>query len=187
MTASHDDRADRITRPAPGDRTVPEEADRIVSPAPGNVRHSPTEPTVAVTDRHAIVDALTRYATALDSRDWPLLRRVFTPDATADYGGYGGSIQGHAAIEDAVRAALEHLDASQHVVTNHVVEVTGDTATSTCYLVATHYRRGVEGGGTYTVGGTYHDTLARMDDGWRITARRLEVTWTDGNRAIFRP
>ena len=38
-------------------------------------------------DREAIVAVCVRYATALDSRDWPLLRTCFQPDVVGEYEG----------------------------------------------------------------------------------------------------
>jgi hypothetical protein len=38
-----------------------------------------------LSDRMEIQAALTRYATAVDSKDWALWRTVFTPDADVDY------------------------------------------------------------------------------------------------------
>lgn len=135
--------------------------------------------------RQEIVDLLTRYATALDTRDWPLLASCFTEDATAEYRGFGERREGYAAIEAGLRNALDGLDSSQHIVTNHVVRIDGHTAHTTCYLQAQHFRRGTEGGDTFTVGATYRDRLVHDEHGWRIAERLLEPTWIEGNRAVF--
>lgn len=50
----------------------------------------------ALADRLAIEDLLTRYASAVDRRDWGLYRSVFTDDAHIDYtsaGGIAGSLE----------------------------------------------------------------------------------------------
>ena len=41
-------------------------------------------------DRQQLVDVSTRYATALDTRDWALLQSCFVPDAVGDYDTIGG-------------------------------------------------------------------------------------------------
>ena len=52
-------------------------------------------------DRIAIGDLLTRYATAVDRRDWDLYRTVFTEDAHIDYTSAGGIAGGvSAAVGD---------------------------------------------------------------------------------------
>lgn len=135
--------------------------------------------------RQEVIDVLTRYATALDTRDWALLATCFTVDAVADYRGFGGRRDGYAAIEGGVRSALDGLDSSQHIITNHVVEIDGDRARATSYLHAQHYRKGTDGGDTFTVGATYRDVLVHGQEGWRIAERRLDPSWIAGNRGVF--
>jgi 3-phenylpropionate/cinnamic acid dioxygenase small subunit len=137
-----------------------------------------------VLDREAVVDTCVRYATALDRRDWSLLRTCFLPDATGDYAGIG-ALSGYDEIERVCRRALEPLAASQHLLGNFVVALDGNQATVTCYLHAQHVRPGTPGGDTYVVAGTYTDRHVRTPDGWRIAHRRLEVTWTQGNPAVL--
>ena len=48
-------------------------------------------------------------------------------------------------------------------------------------------RAGTPGGGTYLIGGSYTDTLARTPDGWKIAERVQAYLWRDGNRAVVRP
>ena len=62
---------------------------------------------------------------------------------------------------------------------------TATPARSECYLQAQHVRLGTPGGDTTIVAGTYADRLQRQPDGWKITHRRLTVTWTDGNSAVL--
>lgn len=137
-------------------------------------------------DHAAISDVLTRYATALDMRDWDLLDAVFTHDAVGEYGGrIGRTYHGRAAIVELVRGALTGLDASQHILANPRVTVAGDLATSHVELHAQHFLPGnARGGSTFEVGGTYLDRLLRTPDGWRITHRRLAVAWTKGNVGV---
>jgi hypothetical protein len=133
-------------------------------------------------DRQAIVELTHAYCWALDSGDWDALDRVFTPTATAEL---AGDLTGVEQIKARVRAALEPLDASQHMVANQQVRVDGDRATCRTYLQAQHVRRAAEGGSTYMVGGRYHDQLVRTTDGWRIERRDLTILWTDGNPAVM--
>jgi 3-phenylpropionate/cinnamic acid dioxygenase small subunit len=140
----------------------------------------------ALADRAGIVDVCVRYARALDQRDWDLLRTCFEPDATFDYDGIE-PFQGVDALVAVCRGALDPLDVSQHLLGNHAVELDGDEARSECYLHAQHIRSGTPGGDAFIVAGTYRDRLQRSPDGWRITHRRLAVSWTDGNSAVLGP
>ena len=136
-------------------------------------------------DRRAIDDVLYRYAQALDSRDWDLLRSCFTDDAVADYLDLGGVNEGLETIVALCRGALDGLDASQHLIGSPLAQVDGDTATATCYLQAQHVFNGAPGGDQYLVGGTYVDRLVRTPEGWRIKHRTLHATWTNGNPDVF--
>jgi 3-phenylpropionate/cinnamic acid dioxygenase small subunit len=144
----------------------------------------PTATVQGLRDRAEIIDVCVRYARALDQRDWDLLQTCFEPDATFDYDGME-PFRGTEALVAVCRGALDPLDASQHLLGNHVVDVDGDEARSGCYLQAQHVRSGTPGGHTYIVAGTYTDHLRRGPDGWRITHRRLAVSWTDGNSAVL--
>jgi 3-phenylpropionate/cinnamic acid dioxygenase small subunit len=139
----------------------------------------------ALEDREQIRDLLVGYGMALDAHDWDRLRTVFVPEAVADYGDLEGRNEGIEEIIAACHRALVGLDSSQHLVANLDVRVDGDQATATCYLHAQHYLVSASGVNTFVVGGTYRDELIRTPDGWRITHRKLETTWTDGNAAVF--
>ena len=136
-------------------------------------------------DERDIVAVAHRYCRALDTKDWPALRTVFLEDATAQFGRPTIST-GIDAIVGRVRAALEHLDASQHLVTNNEVVVDGDAATQRCYFQAQHVRKAAEGSPNYIVAGRYEDRLTRTGEGWRIAHRTLTVMWTEGNLDVVR-
>lgn len=136
-------------------------------------------------DDLAIAEVAVRYCWALDENDWDRLDDVFLPDATARLGS-DDLLEGRAAIVGRCSAALTPLDDSQHIVSNHQVEVDGDTATHRCYLHAQHIRRAASGGPHYVVAGRYVDRLVRTSDGWRIAHRDLIVMWTEGNVAVVR-
>jgi ketosteroid isomerase-like protein len=136
-------------------------------------------------DEQAIVGVTYRYCAAIDARSWDDLTHCFTPDAAAVFGGLPGRHEGLAEIQRVIRSALEPLDASQHIVSNHLIEVSGDTATSRCYVQAQHVRSGPDGSDNFTLAGTYEDEWQRTGDGWRICSRTLSVTWTQGNREVL--
>jgi len=134
--------------------------------------------------RLAIVDVSHRYCWALDARQWHLLDDVFAADATAELA--SPLLQGRDAIVARVRGTVEVLDATQHTVTNHLLEIDGVQATSMCYLHAQHVLASAEGGPLFVVAGRYHDRLELTAAGWRIVHRRLDIVWTEGNMAVVR-
>jgi hypothetical protein len=139
----------------------------------------------SLADRLEINDVLHRYALALDSRDWELLRSCFTADAVAVYFDPADSNEGVDAIVARCWSALQGLDASQHMIGTALASVDGDTASATCYLHAQHVFRGAPGGDHYLIAGRYEDRLVRTDAGWRIQHRTLHFSWSRGNQGVF--
>lgn len=135
-------------------------------------------------DREQIVDIAVRYCTAMDTRDWSLLDECFAADAEIAYEGFD-ELRGLPALKQFLAGILGPLDATQHIVTNFVVEIDGDGATMACYLQAQHVRKLAPGGELFTFGGTYRDRLVRTAAGWRIARRTLSATWTAGNPAVL--
>jgi ketosteroid isomerase-like protein len=144
-----------------------------------------TASTARLADWVAVVEVCVRYARALDRRDWDLLASCFDDDAVVEYSDME-PITGIAALTDVCRQVLEPLDVSQHLLGNHHVEIDGDRAHSECYLHAQHVSHALAPADKY-VAGTYVDTLHRRDTGWKISRRRLEVAWTDGNPDVLAP
>jgi 3-phenylpropionate/cinnamic acid dioxygenase small subunit len=136
-------------------------------------------------DRLAINDLLVRYAWAIDTKDWDALDDVFTADVTAELA--SPLLSGREAIASRIKLALEPLDDSQHMVTNHQVTIApdGNSATCRCYLQAQHVRRVPDGGHNFIIGGRYEDTVVRTPQGWRIDFRRLVVMWREGNPEVL--
>ncbi len=134
-------------------------------------------------DQQAIIDLAIAYTWALDTKQFDALRTVFATDATADLNGV--SCDGQDAIIARIERPLSRLDATQHLVGNHQVQVDGDTATHRCYLQSQHVKRGTPGGENFLIGGTYEDRLVRTTEGWRIAHRTMTPVWTDGNPAVI--
>src|SRR2546427_8065013 len=87
-----------------------------------------------VADRIAIDDLMNAYARAIDTKDWDLLRTLFTPDALLDYTHEGG---GRGDIDDAtawLSKALAPFSMCQHIVANRSVEIDGDEAVVHAYV-----------------------------------------------------
>src|SRR6202167_5052882 len=95
-------------------------------------------------DRAEISDVQLRYATGLDSRDWPLFRSCFTDEVETDFTSvFGGEARKVSADRwtEAARRSLSGLKATQHMITNHVITVAGDNATCVAYVQARHVGR----------------------------------------------
>jgi 3-phenylpropionate/cinnamic acid dioxygenase small subunit len=121
-------------------------------------------------DRQDISDLLVRYATGIDSRDWPLFRTVFTEDCALDYGVIG-SWQGVDAVTEFMQQAHAMAGYTLHRLTNQAITVNGDTAAARTYIDAVIMAGGNDAG--VNAWGFYDDEIVRSADGWRIARRRF--------------
>ena len=130
----------------------------------------------AGTDADAVRDVLVRYATAIDTRDWTLLRSCFTDDAETDYGESGSwrDVDGLTAFMEAAHAGF---GPTNHMLSNFVIDVDGDRARATTYVHAVLVFADDPSAWVDSVG-RYDDTLVRTVDGWRIDRRRTRLTRT---------
>jgi 3-phenylpropionate/cinnamic acid dioxygenase small subunit len=118
-----------------------------------------------------IADVLVRYATAIDTRDWPLFRSCFTEDCDADYGDIG-HWHGVDEVTEWMRVTHEPCGHTLHRITNVVVSpVDDDRVTARSYVEALVLFGGNQRGVRAT--GFYDDELVRVDGAWRIARRRF--------------
>ena len=141
--------------------------------------------TTELTDRAAILDVVVGYATAVDTRDWAALAALFTDDAHWKYPAAGEDLAGPAAIVARISRSIGGLDATQHLIGNHVITVHGDEAEHTCYFHAQHVRHGLAAGENYVAAGRYEDRLRRTPEGWRLSHRVIDSVWHEGNPAVI--
>jgi len=136
---------------------------------------TPTE----IADRIEIDDLLTRYATAVDTKDWALYESCFTADAFIDYSASGGIKGKLIDVRQWLSEVMPVFAMTQHLVTNRDVKLDGDTATSRSYFFNPLGLRDNKGGVTlYFDGGYYNDKLVRTESGWRISERIEESAYS---------
>jgi len=131
-------------------------------------------------DEAEIARLLTRYATAVDSRDWDRYRSVFTPDAWIDYTsaphGEAGTLD---ETVDWLSKNLTILPLTMHYITNIDAQIDGDTATVRAMFYNQLQIPGVDG--SSFCGGYYNHTLVRTADGWRSTRLIEDNEWFENN------
>jgi len=150
-----------------------------LSASPSPPGYSPNE----VADRLAIQDLLTRYAVAIDTKDWTLLDTVFTPDATLDYESSGGPRAPYPDARAWLARVLEPMVMTQHILGNVTIELDGDSARSRAYYynpMGAGAPDEEDGMLLFFNGGYYTDRLTRTAAGWRITERVEEMAWIQG-------
>src|SRR3954471_3873877 len=127
-----------------------------------------------LSDRDQITAVLVRYATGIDSRDWPLFRTCFTPDVHADYGDIG-VWDGVDAITEYMATVHADMPATNHMLSNVTIDLDGDRASTVTYVHAVLLLSRDPQHAVDAVG-TYRDEFVRTDDGWRIRERTFVQT-----------
>ena len=128
-----------------------------------------------ISDRIQIDDLLTRYTVAIDTKDWNLLDTCFTPDAHVDYTTSGGIKGSYPDVRAWLERALAAFPITQHFISNTVVELKGDEASSKTYVYNPMATQKPEGGQhVFNVGAYYIDKLVYTSEGWRI---RVAQVW----------
>jgi len=142
-----------------------------------------------IADRIEIDDLLTRYATALDAKDWDLFSTCFTPDAFIDYTAAGGIKGALAEVRQWLAEVMAGFPMTQHLVTNRDVRVEGDSAICrSCLFNPMGLPDGDNGLVVFFDGGYYRDKMIRTAEGWRIAERIEQPTYsTRLHRVMVRP
>ena len=129
-------------------------------------------------DRFAIADVMSSYALALDTKDYPLLRSLFTVDVEVmmifDSNSLdGGEIKltGIEAWTEFVEEALDGTRASQHLLGNPAISFNGEKAVVRTNLQATEYYKDANKPKT-TLWGVYETHMVK-DKKWKITKHTI--------------
>ena len=129
-------------------------------------------------DRLYIMDVMNSYALALDTKDYALLRSIFSDDVevriTFDSNFSGGGEVKFTGIDDwvhYVEKALDGTKASQHLLGIPMINFNGKEAIVRTDLQATEFYIDVKKART-TVWGFY-DTHMVKDENWKITKHTL--------------
>ena len=134
-------------------------------------------------DRSEIMELMHRYAAAVDSKDWVTLRSVFTAEIENEMVGLEADLGLPVNTTadrwiDVISRGLARYSVTQHSMSNHRIELAGNQAVCTTYVVARHFIRDArEGPSIYSIGGYYSNDLVRAADGWKIRKWKLVGTW----------
>lgn len=118
-------------------------------------------------DRQRILDCVMRYSRGVDRCDAELAKSAYHLDALDHHGTlFVGN--GHAFIDELVVSIRQRWVATQHHITNHYVEIEGDTAHGETYYV--FFGRDAKNN-TQWHSGRYIDRFERRQGRWAIAAR----------------
>ena len=146
------------------------------------------------TVRQAHIDLFNRYAHALDGRDWDALARLFTGDASFSFArslGFGAgeadkaSIEGRDQLVAMIRGAIESMSATHHLLSNHVVDAEGESASASCYFRAYHAGQGERAHLFEESLGRFDIATVRVGADWRIRRMHENIMIMLGSADAF--
>jgi SnoaL-like protein len=125
-------------------------------------------------DKEQIAEVLIRYATGIDSKDWPLFRTCWTDEVDIDYGDLGK----FTSADDFTTLMTQIHDGmgqTYHRLSNLVIDVDGDSATARSYVHAVLMAIPGDSSSWIEALGHYDDGLVKTFDGWRIGKRTTHI------------
>lgn len=143
----------------------------------------------ALIDKADIADVILRFATSVDTLNFELYRSIFADEVDMDVSSFSGLPAERVSMDDwtaQIKGFLPGFDATQHVLSNFVINVEGDDATVVVYMKAEHFIANDQGDNSHAIGGNYEFGLSRIAGDWKIGAMTLNVTWSRGNRDVYR-
>jgi hypothetical protein len=141
-----------------------------------------------IEDQLAIIRVCTQMVWHADQREWESLKAVFADQVALDYTSLFGGEPATLTPEQIVEGWTQGLggfDATQHLITNHLVTVNGDAAVCTASFQATHLLANPLASPLFTLGGTYRLDLVRADGAWKISGLVMTAVWGDGNKDLL--
>jgi hypothetical protein len=123
--------------------------------------------------KQAITEVLYSYCHAVDRMNAELASTIFHPDGVAHYEGiFDGTGQ---EFMDWCLQSMTNMDGVSHQLTNVLIKVNGDRATSESYVHACERTAGTD----IIVYGRYSDTWSCRAGEWRIDERRYrhDIVW----------
>lgn len=120
-------------------------------------------------DKLKIIEMTARYALAMDEHDVKSWLQTWCEDGKWE--GALGTYEGHANLPNLLRDLGERNEHRRHIITNHVIDVQGSSATQTCYMQIVAYKGGARLVGT----AVYKDTLRKENQRWLFARRQMRL------------
>ena len=138
-----------------------------------------------VMDELEILRLMASLAQAVDDRDEARYRACLADEVMEQAPSGGPDSWLAVSSQDYARRSVEAVSAmrwTHHKLCNPIVDLTGDHAAATADVVVDMEASGREGRHEHlTIGGRYELEFARLDQGWRISKRRLVRRYVIGD------
>jgi hypothetical protein len=137
-----------------------------------------------VADLAALNQLAYRYAAAVDACNVEAFLSVFAPEARVQTFGPGAEVPfgvatGHAELAGIPPAMGERFTRTAHLMTNHLIDLDGDSARGSLLCTARHLLGNDAGGTDLVVVIRYVDQYERRDDLWFILDREIRFLWSE--------
>lgn len=129
-------------------------------------------------DKDEIGELLLSFVAALDGKDWQAYGDTFAENG--EFTIMGQKRIGRAEIVAGPERDLARFGIVQHFSANQRIEVRGDEATASHYLIAVHGLDAADPSTHTDVGGRYDCRCVRTPEGWKFAEVVLTVFWTAG-------
>ena len=141
----------------------------------------------SIADKLAIIELFNQFGMAIDLRDWDSFRNLFADSVQFDYSSIG-EVAGILQPDDITNTARKDLggfNVTQHVITNHLIEIDNDTATCNAHVRAMHLLLNEKIEPLLEIGGYYTAELIRVNSNWKIKSWKFSILWSRGDFELF--
>lgn len=140
-----------------------------------------------MTDRIKIIELINQFGMAIDLRDWASFRSLFADLVEFDYSSIG-EVASTLTPEEIANTASKDLggfEATQHVITNHKIDLRDNEASCFAHVRAMHFLPNDKGESLLEMGGYYQAGLIKANLNWKIQSWKFTVLWSRGNEELF--
>ena len=139
-----------------------------------------------IIDHIQIIELINHFGMAIDLRDWKSFQNLFAESVEFDYSSIGevAATLHPADIANTARSDLGGFQTTQHVITNHLVQVQDNNASCQAHVRAMHFLPN-KGESMLEMGGHYKAGLVRIENDWKIKGWKFTILWSRGNEQLF--
>jgi hypothetical protein len=132
-----------------------------------------------LSDRSEIKDLVGKLGLLLDEKRVEDLAQVFVEEATGRFpaGGFASLDE----LKEYGRSTIPAFDDVQHLITNTLISLDGDSASARSNMLSFNTHRGGDPTKHFDLGAVYQFQFVRTADGWRISRVELAQVWTGGS------
>ncbi|MEM7596034.1 MAG: nuclear transport factor 2 family protein [Cyanobacteria bacterium P01_A01_bin.83] len=138
-------------------------------------------------DKIEIIELINRFGMSIDLRDWSSFRSLFVEQVKFDYSSIGevAGILSADDIADTARQDLGGFQATQHLITNHLIEIENNTANAHAHVRAIHFLPNKAKDPVLEMGGYYSAGFTLINSHWKIKSWKFDLLWSSGDLELF--